>query len=107
VAVFGFSDDAADVVSFRKAIFRMILSRAKKHLTDPADIKELDVSEATDGISFELLDDAERARLLEAVYQGTRELRQQVADGRPTEEPVREGAVEKLDEILSLLSRFR
>jgi hypothetical protein len=107
VAVFGFSDDAADVVSFRKAIFRMILSRAKERLTDPADIKELDVSEATDGISFELLDDAQRARLLEAVYQGTSDLRQQVADGRPTEEPVREGAVEKLDEILALLSRFR
>ena len=107
MAVFGFSDDAADVVSFRKAIFRMILSRAKERLTDPADIKELDVSEATDGISFELLDDAQRARLVEAVYQGTRDLRQQVADGRPTEEPVRDGAVEKLDEILSLLSRFR
>jgi hypothetical protein len=107
VAVFGFSDDAADVVSFRKAIFRMILSRAKERLTDPADIKELDVSEATDGISFELLDDAQRARLVEAVYQGTRDLRQQVADGGPTEEPVREGAVEKLDEILALLSRFR
>jgi hypothetical protein len=107
VAVFGFSDDAADVVSFRKAIFRMILSRAKERLTDPADIKELDVSEATDGISFELLDDAQRVRLLEAVYQGTRDLRQQVAEGRPTEEPVREGAVEKLDEILALLSRFR
>lgn len=107
MAVFGFSDDAADVVSFRKAIFRMILSRAKERLTDPADIKELDVSEATDGISFELLDDAQRARLVEAVYQGTRDLRQQVADGRPTEEPVREGAVEKLDEILALLSRFR
>jgi hypothetical protein len=107
VAVFGFSDDAADVVSFRKAIFRMILSRAKERLTDPADIKELDVSEATDGISFELLDDAQRARLVEAVYQGTRDLRQQVADGRPTEEPVREGALEKLDEILALLSRFR
>jgi hypothetical protein len=107
VAVFGFSDDAADVVSFRKAIFRMILSRAKERLTDAADIKELDVSEATDGISFELLDDAQRARLVEAVYQGTRDLRQQVADGRPTEEPVREGALEKLDEILALLSRFR
>ncbi len=107
MAVFGFSDDAADVVSFRKAIFRMILSRAKEHLTDPADIKELDVSEAMDGISFELLDDAQRARLVEAVDQGTRDLRKQVAEGRPTEEPVREGAVEKLDEILALLSRFR
>ena len=107
MAVFGFSDNAADIVSFRKAIFRMILARAKEHLTDPADIKELDVSEVTDGISFELLDDAQRARLVAAVYQGTQDLRQQVADGRPTEEPLREGALEKLDEILALLSRFR
>jgi hypothetical protein len=54
-----------------------------------------------------LLDDAQRARLVDAVYQGTWNLRQEVAEGRPTEEPVREGAVEKLDEILGLLSRFR
>ena len=34
----------------------MILSRAKTHLTDPADIEELDLSEVMEGISFELLD---------------------------------------------------
>jgi hypothetical protein len=85
----------------------MILSRAKSHLTDPADINELDVSQAMEGISFELLPDDQRARVVEAVYQGTEDLRQEVAAGKPTEEPVREGIEEKLDEILALLSRFR
>jgi hypothetical protein len=107
VAVLGFSDSAEDVVTFRKAIFRMILSRAKSHLTDPADINELDLSQAMDGLSFELLPDDQRARLIEAVYQGTQDLRQDVAAGKPTEEPVREGIEEKLDEILALISRFR
>jgi hypothetical protein len=85
----------------------MILSRAKSHLTDPADINELDVSQAMDGLSFELLPDDQRARLVDAVYQGTQDLRQEVAEGKPTEEPVREGIEEKLDEILALISRFR
>jgi hypothetical protein len=107
VAVLGFSDSAEDVVTFRKAIFRMILSRAKSHMTDPADINELDLSQAMDGLSFELLPDDQRARLIEAVYQGTQDLRQEVAAGKPTEEPVREGIEEKLDEILALISRFR
>jgi len=107
VAVLGFSDSAEDVVTFRKAIFRMILSRARSHLTDPADIEELDVSQAMDGLSFELLPDDQRARLVDAVYQGTQDLRQEVAAGKPTEEPVREGIEEKLDEILALISRFR
>jgi hypothetical protein len=107
VAVLGFSDSAEDVVTFRKAIFRMILSRAKSHLTDPADINELDLSQAMDGLSFELLPDDQRARLVDAVYQGTQDLKQEVAAGKPTEEPVREGIEEKLDEILALISRFR
>jgi hypothetical protein len=107
VAVLGFSDSAEDVVTFRKAIFRMILSRARSHLTDPADINELDLSQAMDGLSFELLPDDQRARLIGAVYQGTQDLRQEVAAGKPTEEPVREGIEEKLDEILALISRFR
>jgi hypothetical protein len=107
VAVLGFSDSPDDVVTFRKAIFRMILSRAKSHLTDPADINELDLSQAMDGLSFELLPDDQRARLIEAVYLGTQDLTQEVAAGKPTEEPVREGIEEKLDEILALISRFR
>lgn len=85
----------------------MILSRAKRHLIDPADIEELDVYRAMEGISFDRLDDTPRARLVEAVYQGTQDLKQQVALGEPTEEQVRTGIEDKLDEILALLSRFR
>jgi hypothetical protein len=107
MAVLSFAKADADTVFLRKAIFRMILSRAKAHLTDPADIEELDVSQAMEGISFELLADGQRARLTEAVYQGTEDLRQDVAAGKPTEEAVRLGIEEKLDEVLALLSRFR
>jgi len=107
MAVLGFSEDAQDVVSFRKAIFRMILSRAKSHLTDPSDINELNASQAAEGISFDLLEAGQRARLVEAVYHGTRDLKWEVDEGKTTEEPVRAGIEEKLDEILALLSRFR
>jgi hypothetical protein len=107
MAVLGFSDSATDVVSFRKAIFRMILSRAKARLTDPADIEELALSEFAEGISFEMFDDAQRGRLVEAVYEGTLDLKQDIATGKPTEEPVRDDVEEKLDEILALLARFR
>jgi hypothetical protein len=107
MAVLGFSDDAQGVVSLRKAIFRVILARAKSHLTDAADIHELGVSQAMEGISFELLAADQRARLVEAVYQGTQDLKREVDEGKATEEPVRAGIEEKLDEILALLSRFR
>jgi hypothetical protein len=107
MAVLSFAKTDADTVTLRKAIFRMILSRAKAHLTDPADIEELELSEAMEGISFHRLDDDQRARLIEAVYLGTQDLTQEVAAGKPTEEPVREGIEEKLDEILALISRFR
>jgi hypothetical protein len=107
MAVLGFSDDAADVVSFRKAIFRMILERARERVTDPADIEELKVAEFAEGISFELLDEDQRSRLADAVYEGTESLRLDIAAGKPTEEPVRDGIEEKLDEILALLARFR
>jgi hypothetical protein len=45
--------------------------------------------------------------LIEAVYRGTRDLKQEVAEGKATDEPVRAGIEEKLEEILALLSRFR
>jgi hypothetical protein len=45
--------------------------------------------------------------LVEAVYQGTRDLKREVDEGKATEEPVRAGIEEKLGEILALLTRFR
>jgi hypothetical protein len=107
VAVLSFAKTEADTVSLRKAIFRMILSRAKAHLTDPADIEELDLSEVMEGVQFHRLDDDQRARLVESVYEGTQDLKQQVLAGEPTEEEVRPDIEEKLDEILALLSRYR
>ena len=107
MAVLSFAKTDADTVSLRKAIFRMILSRAKEHLTDPADIEELDLSEVMEGVQFHRLDDDQRARLVDAVYEGTQDLKQQVLAGEPTEEEVRPDIEEKLDEILALLSRYR
>jgi hypothetical protein len=107
MAVLGFSDNGADIVTLRKAIFRMILSRAKAYLTDPADIQELELSEAMEGISFNLLGDDQRARLVGAVLEGAKGLREDIVAGKPTEEPTRAGIDEKLDEVLALLARFR
>jgi hypothetical protein len=107
MAVLGFSENGADIVTVRKAIFRMILSRARGHLTDPADIQELELSEAMEGISFNLLGDDQRARIAEAVFEGAKSLREDIAAGRSAEEPTRAGIEEKLDEALTLLERFR
>jgi hypothetical protein len=107
MAVLGFADNDADIVFARKAVFRMILNRAKTLLTDPADIHQLDVCKAMEGVSFELLDEGQRIRLLDAVFDATTALRQDIAAGKPTEEPIRAGIDDKLDEVLILLARFR
>jgi hypothetical protein len=107
MAVFSFAKTDADTVFVRNAIFRMILSRARARLTDSADLEELEVSEPMGAISFYRLDDDLRARMTEAVYEGTLDLKQDIVTGKPTEEPVRDGIEEKLDEVLALLARFR
>ena len=107
MAVLGSRTDEADVVSFRKAIFRMILSRAKTHLTDPLTSRSLTFLRRWRECCFDRLDSDQRARLLEAVYEGTQDLKQQILAGEPTEEEVRPDIEEKLDEILALLSRYR
>lgn len=107
MAVLSFAETEPDTVSLRKAVFRMILSRARRYLRDPADIQELGDCELVEGIMFDVLPGGQRERLVDAVYQGTRDLRQDAAAGRPTEEPLRPGIEDKLDEILALLARFR
>lgn len=107
MAVLSFAKTDADTVFLRNAILRMIVSRALKHVVNPADLEELEIAGPMGAISFYLLDSDQRARLAEAVYQGTLDLREEVSEGRATEEPVRPGIEEKLDEILALLSRFR
>jgi hypothetical protein len=107
MAVLSFAKTEADTVFLRNAIFRMILSRAKVHLTDPADLSKIEISEPLGAFSFDRLAEDQRARLVEAVYEGTQDLKKQVLAGEPTEEPVRAGIEEKLDEIIALLRRFR
>jgi hypothetical protein len=107
MAILSFAKTDADTVFLRNAILRMIVSRAQQHVINAADLEELEVAKPMGAISFYLLDNDQRARLTEAVYQGTRDLEQEISQGTVTEEPVRAGIEEKLDEILALLSRFR
>jgi hypothetical protein len=107
MAVLVFADNETDTITFRKAIFRLILDRARARLTDPADLAELDLSEAMEGISFYRLPDDQRARMAEAVAEAVVSLKQDLAAGRPVAEELRPGAQEKLDEVLTLLARFR
>jgi hypothetical protein len=106
MAVLSFSSIEGDTVFLRNAVLRMIVSRAQRYLTDPVDIEELKVSGLVGAISFHLLDGDQWARLVGAVYKGTQDLKHEVTAGMPTEEPVRAGIQEKLDEILALISCF-
>lgn len=106
MAVLSFGDES-DTVFLRNAILRMIVSRAQKHLVDPADIEDLELSRMVGAISFDLLHGDRWLRVVDAVYQGTQDLKHEVTVGLPTEEPVRAGIQEKLDEILALLACFR
>ena len=60
-----------------------------------------------EGIAFNLLDDDQRARLVEAVYEGARTSREISRGKAHRGGPVRPDIEEKLDEILALLSRYR
>jgi hypothetical protein len=105
MAAFTFSQDEAGTFTLRKALFRMIATRAARRLTDPADLAELRESEAMEGLGFDLLDADQRGRVLSAVAEATAQLRREVATGEPTEEPVLPGAAAKLDDLLDFLAR--
>jgi hypothetical protein len=106
MAVLSFSSIEGDTEFLRNAILRMIVSRAQKYLIDPADIEDLEGSRLVGAISFDLLGGDQWERLVEAVYKGTQDLKHEVTAGMPTEEPVRTGIQEKLDEILALILCF-
>jgi hypothetical protein len=107
MALISFAGTAENIVGVRKAVLRMILSRAKSVLSDPSDRQKLDTFLAVDAVMFdELADPGQRERLIDAVYRGTRMLREDIAQGKETEEPVRPGIEEKLDEVLHLFDRF-
>lgn len=104
MAVFSFSCDEADIFKVRKAIFRMVLSRAAAHLTGPSDVEAIRLAELGEGVIFDQIEDPhQRTRLVRALLEGTEELRQQVAAGKPTEEPVLLGAEELLGELVNFL----
>jgi hypothetical protein len=107
MAVLSFAATESDAIFVRNAILRMVLSRAERHLVDPADIEALELPKLLGAISFDLIHHDQRARLVEAVYRGTHDLKHEITVGIPTEEPVRAGIQEKLDEILALISCFR
>jgi hypothetical protein len=104
MSAFIFSSDEQDAFTVRKAVFRMILSRAKGNLSDPSDIEQLDIAEVMEGLSFHRLDDEQRIRLTEAVLEGTRGLQSAIKSGQVTEEPVRAGIEELLNDLLVFLS---
>lgn len=104
MAAFTFSEDEADALTLRKALFRMILSRAAEQLTDPADLAELQESEAMEGLAFDLMEDAQRSRILTAVLAAAKRLRETIAAGEPVEEEVLPGVEDKLDEVIGFFS---
>lgn len=107
MAVLSFSGNESDTLFVRNAVLRMIASRARARLTDLADIEKLDFSVLVGAVSFDRLAEDQRARLLEAVYDGTEALQQDIASESGTEEPVRAGIEDKLGEILAFLACYR
>jgi hypothetical protein len=103
VAAFTFSENELDALTVRKALFRLILSRAARRLSDPSDLEELEVAQAMDGLAFDLMDEQQRVRMTQAVLQGVQSLKDEIAAGKPLEGPVRPGIDEKLDELQSFL----
>jgi hypothetical protein len=79
------------------------LSRAASQLSDPSDLEEIDVAGAMEGLAFDLMDEQQRARMTQAVLQGVQSLKNDLAAGKPLEEPVLPGIEEKLDELQSFL----
>lgn len=98
-----FSRTAEDIFNVRKAVYRMILARAKKELEDSGDIKELEMSEIFDDISFYSMDGSQRARLEAALLAGASALHEDIRAGRATEEPTLPGIDEKLSELIEFM----
>lgn len=98
-----FSLKEGDAFSVRKAIYRMILTRAKRSLEDPGDLHELELSEYCEGISLFSMPPAQRARVGRALLAGVVVLRADIAAGCTTEEPTRIGIEERLSELVEFM----
>lgn len=88
----------------RKAVFRMILRRAKIELDDRTDIEELEIAELGEGISLFRMPDDQRSRIGDALLHGAQKLRSDVTAGHPTEEPVREGIESVLEDLIEFMT---
>jgi hypothetical protein len=107
VAALTFSENELDALTVRKALFRLILSRAARRLSDPSDLEELEIAQAMDGLAFDLMGERQRGRMTQAVLQAVQSLKDEMAAGKALEEPVLPGIDEKLDELHSFLSTRR
>jgi hypothetical protein len=103
MAVISFAEKESEIFGIRKAVLRLILSRTRSRLTDPADLEEIQLAEVVDGVMFDDMDTLQRARLGEAVLGAVMQLRDEVATGKPLEEPVRAGIEELLEDLENFL----
>ena len=103
MAAFIFAETERDTFTVRKAVFRMILTRARARLTDPSDIEEIELSQVIDGISFHSLAEAQRKRLAAAVLAGAKSLKEDIEAAQDSEEPVRAGIEDLLDDLVVFL----
>jgi hypothetical protein len=103
MAVISFTDQESDIFKMRKAIFRMVLSRARSRLADPVDIEETQLAELTEGLFLDDMDHSQRGRVGEALLGAVTQLKDEVSAGKPLEEPVRAGIEELLEDLEKFL----
>jgi hypothetical protein len=103
MAVISFAKEESEIFGVRKAIFRMLLSRTRSRLSDPADIEEAQLAELAEGILFYDMDRPQRERLGTAVLGAVMQLRDEVSAGKPLEEPVLPGIEERLQDLENFL----
>ena len=98
--IFSITDEGC--FTLRKGLFRMLLSRAEKHVAAPADKEQL--LDYNEGVSLFRMTPDERQRIGNALLHAAISLRGDVAIGRPTEEPILSGASQHLTELIAFLS---
>jgi hypothetical protein len=103
MALISFAEEESEIFGVRKAILRMILSRTRSRLTDPADIEETRMAETVGAILFDDMNSAQRERLGGAILEAVTQLRAEVSAGKPLEEPVLPGIEERLENLENFL----
>lgn len=103
VAAIAFTESADGVFVVRKSLYRLMLSRAAAAVRDTADVRELELSRLTEGISLYYLAPEQRRRIAEAMLSGATRLKDDVDAGRSLEEPVSAGISEFLESMIEFL----